>query len=116
MKKTILVFLLFASFVSIVSAQSVDPFTQLPSEKPPIVFSSYGGAIDIVARGASWLLYIVIALAVVFIIYAGFLYLTSGGDENKIKSAKEYIIYAVVGVAIALVARGLVMLVQTLIR
>jgi hypothetical protein len=109
-------FLFVVVFIPTVLAQPVDPFTLTPSDKPPVVFQNYTGAISIVARIASWLLYLVIALAVIFIIYAGFLYLTSGGDEKKTKAAKDYILFAVVGIVIALTARGIVMLIQTLIR
>lgn len=116
MKKTILVFLLSAFFVSSALAQPIDPFTQQPGDQPPIVFYNYGGAINIVARAANWLLYTVVALAIIFIVYAGFLYLTSGGNDEKIVVARKYITYAIVGVVIALVARGIVMLVQTFIR
>jgi len=95
----------------IVSAQFDVPGEQLPAPK----FQTYGGAISLVEKASNWLLYIVIALAVVFIIYAGFLYLTSGGDEDKTKSAKNYIVYAVIGIAIALLARGIVLLAKNFI-
>jgi len=96
---------------SLVLAQFDDP----SGGTPPIYFSTYGGAIKYVEKASNWLLYIVIALAVVFIIYAGFLYLTSGGDEEKTKAAKNYIVYAVIGIAIALLARGIVLLAKNFI-
>lgn len=45
----------------------------------------------------SW---IVGVLAVIMIIYAGFLYVTSGGDSGKISSAKNTLIYAIIGVIV----------------
>lgn len=95
----------------LVSAQFDDP----GGETPKVYFSTYAGAIKYVEKAANWLLYIVIALAVVFIIYAGFLYLTSGGDDEKTKAAKNYIVYAVIGIAIALLARGIVLLAKNFI-
>ena len=94
-----------------VSAQFDAPADNLPAPR----FQSYGGAIGLIEKAANWLLYIVIALAVIFIIYAGFLYLTSGGDEDKTKAAKNYIIYAIIGIAIALLARGIVLLAKNFI-
>ena len=41
-------------------------------------------------------------LTVVFILYAGFLWMTSGGNEDKIDSAKKLISAAVVGLVIIL--------------
>lgn len=52
--------------------------------------------------------YFVGVVAVVMIIIGGFLYLTSGGDSNRVASAKNTIIYAIVGLVIALLAQALV--------
>ncbi len=62
---------------------------------------------------ANWLFGILLAIAVIFILYSAFLYLTSGGDEEKVKKAKSYLVYAIIAVAIGLLARGIVALVQT---
>ena len=43
-------------------------------------------------------------LAVVLIIYAGFLWLTAGGDPSKVDKAKGYIKNAVIGLIIILAA------------
>jgi len=50
---------------------------------------------------------IVLAIAVVVLIYAGFLYVTSGGEPSKIATAKKALLWAAVGIAIALAAEGL---------
>ena len=39
-------------------------------------------------------------VAVIFIIYGGFLYLTSAGDAAKVKKGKETLLYACIGLAI----------------
>ncbi|NCN07787.1 hypothetical protein GW933_03825 [Candidatus Falkowbacteria bacterium] len=41
-------------------------------------------------------------IAVIIIIYAGFLWMTAGGDSGKIEKAKSYIKNAVIGVVIIL--------------
>ena len=43
-------------------------------------------------------------LAVVLIIYAGFLWMTAGGDSAKVDKAKDYIKNAVIGIVIILAA------------
>lgn len=50
-------------------------------------------------------------LAVFFIIYAGFLFVTAGGNEEKRKSAKSALLYAVIGTAILIGARALSLIV-----
>jgi hypothetical protein len=47
-------------------------------------------------------------LAIIMVIYSGFKYVTSGGDSGKISSAKNTLIYAIVGIVVAAVARPLV--------
>lgn len=48
------------------------------------------------------------AAAIIMIIISGFKYITSGGDTNKVASAKNTLIYAMVGVAVAVLAQLLV--------
>ena len=49
--------------------------------------------------------YLVIGIAaVIFIILGGINYVTSQGDPNKIKKAKDTILYAVIGLVAALLA------------
>ena len=46
------------------------------------------------------LLQLGIPIAVVFIIYSGFLFVTAGGDTSKLKAAKETFFYTIVGASI----------------
>ncbi|MDD5341208.1 MAG: M23 family metallopeptidase [Patescibacteria group bacterium] len=46
-------------------------------------------------------LYLIILLAIIVIIYAGILWITSAGDRGKIAAAKKYIIDAIIGLIIA---------------
>jgi hypothetical protein len=57
--------------------------------------------------------FLVGVVAVIMVIVGGFRYVTSGGDANATKSARNTIIYALVGVAIALLAQVLVRYVFT---
>lgn len=47
-------------------------------------------------------------VAVVVIIIGGFIYVTSGGDSGKVSSAKNTIIYAIVGLIIVAVSQVIV--------
>ena len=51
---------------------------------------------------------IVGALAVLFITISGFRYIVSAGDPQKVAQAKEGIIYALVGLAVAISAEAIV--------
>ena len=52
--------------------------------------------------------FIVGAASVIMIIIGGFRYVTSNGDSNQIASAKNTIIYAIVGLVVAVLARAIV--------
>ncbi len=54
------------------------------------------------------LLFIIGALSVVMIIVGGFKYITSSGDPSKVGSAKNTILYAVIGLVLSLLAYAIV--------
>lgn len=54
------------------------------------------------------LLFLLGAIAVVMLILGGIKYTTSNGDANQIKSAKDTILYAVIGIIVALMAYAIV--------
>ncbi len=84
------------------------------AQNPPVLPDStqtvqnYGTLVDKFNIVGNWMFGILLLLAVIFIVYAAFLYLTSGGDEDKTKTAKNYIIYAVIAIAVAILARGII--------
>jgi len=51
---------------------------------------------------------IVGVVAVIMIVYGGFRYITSGGDTTRVSSAKNTIIYALIGLAIVALAQVIV--------
>lgn len=53
----------------------------------------------------SWIIGVV---AVIMVIISGFKYITSGGDSNAVSSAKNTLIYALIGIAIVSLAQFLV--------
>ena len=66
-------------------------------------------------RITNWAFTILIAVAALFIIFAAFEFVTAKGEPEKVKSAREYVLYALVGVVVALLARGLVQLIETIV-
>lgn len=62
-----------------------------------------------IAEGAVKIIsYVAGVLAIIMVIVAGFKYIVSGGDSGKVGSAKNTLIYALVGIAIAVFAQFLV--------
>jgi Type IV secretion system pilin len=48
------------------------------------------------------------AAAVIMIIYSGFRYITSGGDSGRVGSAKNSLIYAIIGLVVVAIAQLIV--------
>ncbi len=63
----------------------------------------------------NWLFYILILLVTIFIIYGGFVIITASGDPEKAGKGRQILTYAIVGLAIALLARVIPSLVRFII-
>ena len=74
-----------------------------------------GGGIAILARITNWIFTILLALAVLFLILAAFYYLGSQGSEERVNKAHKMLMYTAVAVAVAILARGIVFLVNTVV-
>lgn len=72
----------------------------------------FDDVIGLIEKASRWFLSIIIAISVLMILVGAFYYTTSGGSEDKVEKGKKYIIYAVVGIAIALLAQAIVSLTQ----
>lgn len=59
----------------------------------------------------SWAFWLLAAIAVIMIIVGGIKYVTSQGNQQQLQSAKSTILYAVVGLLVAIAARAIVQLV-----
>lgn len=59
----------------------------------------------------SWAFWLLAAISVIVIIIGGFRYVTSQGNQQQLQSAKSTILYAVVGLVVAISARLIVQLV-----
>ena len=66
--------------------------------------SKTGSLKDNIILVINWILGFVGLVAVVMLVYGGFTYVISGGDEQKLESAKNTIIYAVIGIVVVLLA------------
>ena len=53
-------------------------------------------------------LYVVGVVAVIMIIYGGFLFMTSSGDAGKVAKAKSVLLYAVIGLVVTVLAYAIV--------
>lgn len=107
------------NFKKIIAGLSLSPLSALAQVNLPVNTGGISGqtlnatALNvgiIIDNITSWVSGLLIAVAVLFVIYAAYLYLTSAGDAEKVKSASNYILYAVIAVVVALASRGIIAL------
>ncbi|NCO15542.1 hypothetical protein COW77_00220 [Candidatus Wolfebacteria bacterium CG18_big_fil_WC_8_21_14_2_50_39_7] len=68
--------------------------------------TTVGGLVDVLKGVIRWTYIIFFVIAVMFILFAAFSYLTAGGDAEKITTAKNRVIYAAIAIIVALLAVG----------
>lgn len=100
--------LLFASalFVDPALAQLID-INDNPSEIQTAT-SSEGSLRQMVLRFVNFFLYFLGLVATVFVIYGGFLYITSQGDDGNVEKAKKILTFAAIGILIVLISFALI--------
>ena len=59
---------------------------------------------------------IVLVIALIMLLWAAILYLTAGGSEERVGRAKSYLIYAIVGIVVAVLAFSVIPFVQTVLQ
>lgn len=78
----------------------------------PIGIDTFEELVDVIG---TWIFNLAIPIAVIVIIYAGFLMLTAGGNPAKFKKGTEALKYAVIGIAVVLIGRGFVTLIESIL-
>jgi len=86
---------------------------ETPPATPPV--TTLQNIVDIMDKVGKWIFAIVFALAIIFILVAAFQFLTAAGSPERIASARQMLVFALVAVAVAVVAWGLPTLVKTLL-
>lgn len=73
----------------------------------PLANSGVNNFCDLLTRVSNYILGFIATLAIIVFIWAGILFIISRGDPGKTKDAQNMILYAVIGIGIALAGKGL---------
>jgi len=68
--------------------------------------------IDALEDLVDWLFTILLIVAAIFLVIAAFTFITASGEPDKIAKARNFVLYALIGVAVAVASRGLIALVK----
>lgn len=80
---------------------------------PNKVPNSAGDVLVFINRVKNIALGLVGLVILVMVIYGGFLYMTSGGNEDRMAKAKQTLMYAFIGLALVVLSYGIVFFVVT---
>jgi magnesium-transporting ATPase (P-type) len=110
MRRNILILAVCAStaFMPLLSNAQIEPYPQSPVRS----ISDILAVLRFVVRIVFTLLMIV---AIIMIIYAGFKYLTAMGDPGAIQTAHRALVWAAVAIAVGLIAEGVRAIVESIL-
>ena len=94
-----------------------------PGEPVPLNFNLtnplYGGATNVLEVGilaSNWIFNLAIPIVTITIIYAGVRFLISRGNPGEVGKAKQMLLYAVIGLAVVIIGKGFIALVESILR
>lgn len=111
MKKIIATLALLSLFMVPVMTLAAEQ-TQIPSTS----LDDPGTLIDKIEDIGNWVFTGLLIIAAIFMVVAGYMFVTGGGDPERIKKARETLINALIGVAVAVASKGLVAIIRNIIE
>ena len=70
---------------------------------------------DAVLTVTDWIFFILVAVVALLVIWGGFTIATAGGAPDKVNTGRNFIMYAMLGFAVALLARAIPSVVKALL-
>ena len=79
-------------------------------------FETVGDVMTLIEEIGNWIFTALMILAAIFLVMAGFFFITAGGNPENINKARQMLINALIGVAVGVGARGLVAAIEALVK
>ena len=95
------------------------PVVPVPSVQDTIPTAAFEGPRDFIVKIqdiGNWIFTALLALAAIFLVVAGFFFVTSNGEPEKLNKARMMLINALIGVAVGLSAQGLIAVIKGLVK
>lgn len=103
--------LLYLAVFGVALGANEPKFADVPTD-PNAPIKTPANITNLVNEILFWFSTIFWIAAVGFVFYAAYLYLTGGGSDEKLKQAKKQLLYAVIAIAVGLMAQGLPALIK----
>ena len=93
-------------------AQASIPQPPVPAPQP---FSNISQIFDAasVCTIINWIFWLIIIFSIITTLSAAFKYLIAGGDAERVKAAGSTLIYVVIAIAVALIAKGFPLIISS---
>ncbi len=108
----VLMFLFMPAFIF--SAVS-NPTESLPTKEQVSGLSDKAGIEAVLNSIVNWVFAVMVVVGTIFVILAAFQFVTGGGDPAKVAEARQKLIWAILGFAVAVLARAILPLVKSLL-
>ena len=79
----------------------------------PAPITTVSGLVNIICRAFAYMFYGLIAISLVMVLVAAYGYVTAGDNAEKVGKANKTILYAAIGIAVALLAKGIPLIVAS---
>jgi hypothetical protein len=114
MKKNLLKLALAGLLIAPALAAAQVPGVDMPGITPPSC-SDPPNVMEVLDRIVDSLFAILLVVAAIAITVAAYYFVTASGEPDKVKKARDFVIYALVGVLLAFLAKGLIYLVANIV-
>jgi len=71
--------------------------------------------LNFACSASNWLFAFVMVIAIIILLLGAAKFFTAGGSEDQVATARKYITYALVGIAVAILARSLILVVSNFV-
>ncbi|GEM_PF-4323273 len=106
-----ILFFLVATIVAVPAGGAHALFDD-PGEEPPEPITTPGDIEEFLEGVMNWLYLIIGIIVVIMLILAGWNFITASGDQDKVNKGKDMVKYALIGVAVMVVAGGVFTLIE----
>ena len=90
--------------------------TGFPPVQTQVNVRSLNDITQIIVNLVNWVMGLFFVVAVLFLFWAAYLYLSAEGDPEKLTKAKDQLIYSVVAIAVALLAGSVRYIVENILN
>ncbi|MFA5349432.1 MAG: hypothetical protein WC309_03635 [Candidatus Paceibacterota bacterium] len=104
------------SLLALFLTPAIGVFAQSDLPSPSVLPSwTASEALGLVGRIINWIFTFLMVLVVIMVIVAGFTFATGGGNPDNVAKARNMLMYALVGFAVGMMAKGIIALVEAFI-